>query len=1628
VEEHRTMNTENFTGLEIVVIGMSGRFPHAKNIDEFWHNLKEGSESVIFYSDEELIEAGGSPDLVKDPNYVKTSGSFLDRKEYFDAAFFGYKPVEAELMDPQTRVFLETSWHALEDAGYDPGSFDGLIGLYAGSKWNFSWEARSFLSGRTRALGEFASSLLFSRDSLCTLVSYNLGLKGPAVFIKTACSTSLVAVHLACQAILSGECDMALAGGVSISNFEKSGYLYQEGMISSPDGHCRAFDAEARGTVGGDGVGVVVLKRLEDAVAHGDHIHAVIKGTAVNNDGSRKIGYTAPSITGQVEVIREALHVAEVDPETITYIETHGTGTPVGDPIEIEALKTAFKTDKKGYCRIGSLKTNIGHLDAAAGIASVIKVILALKHRMIPPNLHFQAPNPKIDFENSPFRVNAILTEWETEGYPLRAGVSSFGIGGTNVHAILEEWPDNARGNGQRIVSRPGGLEECPQLILLSTKTETALDKMTENLATYLKENPGPILADLGYTLQVGRKAFKHRKMLVCSTVDEAIEALSSDSPDSRKVRTAVSKDEDRSVVFMFSGLGAQYVNMGHELYEKELLFREEMDRCFEILSTQGDYDLKEILYPGNAPQRTQSAQIKEFYNKTSAASAVSAVKIELPDIDQFEIAQLVVFVFEYALAKLLIKWGIQPRAMIGYSFGEYTAACIAGVLSLEDALNLVVLRGQLIREIPGGAMLSVPLAEKELLPLLKTFNAGFNGSFPLSLAIDNGPSCIVSGPVDQVEAFEQWMKEKRCVCVPLNALHAIHSSMMEPILKKFQEKVSGFTLQKPGIPYISNVTGRWITAEESTFPGYWAAHLRGTVRFADGVRELTGKIEDGKPASIFLEIGPGYDLCTLVRHHFDQPASPLILNLVPGASTQTPGKKTTSTSDTRYLLTRLGRLWLSGIEIDWSQFHDGEERHRIPLPLYPFDSQRYWFDGDFPGKSGGMAMEMNRLAKEPDIADWFYIPSWKRSVLPGRKRDKKEEKVGWLVFVDDLGLGDRLVKRLEQEGQGVIQVRSGAAFTKTNDSEYIIDPHHADDYDTLFDQLSCQNKMPDRIVHFWSVTRKEKGIDEIQDMGFYSLFYLARAVGKYSFKDSKSITIIVVSNHLHRVTSEEKLYPEKATLLGAVKVIPKEYFNITCRSIDIVFPEPGSQKPDYLIDQILTEFSIEPSAAGVDVVVAYRGDYRWVQVFEPLRMEMETENGKEEVPRLKEEGVYLITGGLGGIGLVLAQHLADTVRARLILTRRSAFPQRKEWDRWLTAHPEDDPVSRKIEKLHELESAGAEVLVCSADAADRDQMQAVVVKAEERFGRIDGVIHAAGLPDGGVIPLRTRETIEPILAPKVKGTLVLDQVLKERNITLDFFVLFSSISAVLGLFGQVAYCAANAFLDAFSYHKTYEDGVFTVSINWDFWQEVGMGVETIRQLEKTANITDGDLLLKNGILSSEGISVFSRILNGLHPQVIVSAQDLAARFAYVDYFDTSETSDSQEAVEMQPVKGKLYPRPELTTEYVAPESEFEETFADILQRSFGFEQVGIDDNLFEYGITSLDMIHINNALRKKIKKEIPIVVMFEYPTIHSLGRYLEEEEARSSGEVEGRTGQIEDLDKVEDLLYSTIDIFREQE
>jgi acyl transferase domain-containing protein len=1381
------------TNLEIAVIGMAGRFPGAKNIHRFWENLTGGVESITFYTEKELLAEDIPGVQLQDSHFVKAQGS-LEDIELFDASFFGYTPREAEIMDPQVRIFHEYAWEALEDAGYNPGTYPGQVGLYAGASANFTWELMTMAAGfGMDALSmHYAASQLNDKDYISTRLSYKLNLKGPSTVTFSACSTSLLTVHQACRGLLSGECKMALAGGVTISPLRKNGYKYEEGMILSPDGHCRAFDTRAAGTVFGNGIGIVVLKRLKIAAADGDHIYAVIKGSAANNDGNRKVSYTAPSIEGQAEVIGMAQYIARVEPESITYVETHGTGTPMGDPIEIEGLKAAFNTEQKRFCRIGSVKSNIGHLDIAAGIAGFIKTVLALFYRLIPPSLNVDNPNPKIDFDNSPFYVNTKLQEWHCENYPLRAGVSSFGIGGTNVHVILEEWPASSP-NPQNTDQNEKYREQTGQyrLILLSAQTPSALDKMTSNIARYFKqtllnrdnlENPvnlSQTLANTAYTLQVGRKAFKHRKMLCCSTVEEAISGLSPSNDGVAKTRTFVTDEDggEKKIVFIFPGQGTQYTGMAQDLYRSQPLFREEMNRCFKILNGLLDYNLEEILYPVS--------------NNFSSSN-----------IHQTEIAQPLLFAIEYALSKLLMSWGIQPYAMMGHSIGEFTAACLSGVFDLETATRLVVIRGKLMQQMPPGAMIGIPLGEAQLVPLL---------NHELALAAINSPSsCVVSGPRQAVAAFREKLQQMGHNSRLLHTSHAFHSQMMDPIMDKFREAVKTVTLNPPKIPYISNVTGTWVNKEEIVKPGYWSQHLREPVRFTHGVKELL------KQETIFLEVGPGRSLSTLIKQHLDNKMLHRVINLVRQSGEIVP--------DTRYLLEQIGQLWLYGKTMDWPALHANEPLQRLSLPTYPFESQRFWQAGDAHLQWESPQEEAYRLLKKLDITDWFYIPSWKRSVIPNRQDHGALAPTRWLLFKGDSNLGEQLVERLEKANASreVITVAMGPHFNRVNDREFTINPARDEDYNRLFAHLKAVDKLPDSILHLLNVTGSSTGSllekeETYRERGFYSLLFLIRALGQQEI--TREIRVFVLTDNMQPVTGEEELEIGKATVLGPVMVIPQEYPNIRCRSIDFVLPEPPGGDRSLLVEQLVGELTGESA----ETIVAFRSYHRLVQAFEPVKLN----SPAGVVPVLKEGGVYLVTGGLGGIGLAVAQYLAVTVRARLILTARTPFPPRDQWDTWLASHPGQNPVTRKIQHLQELEALGSRLLIYSADAADQARMEQVIADAESHFGQVNGVIHAAGAAGGGIIQLKTPEQAEKVLAPKVKGTLVLDRLLGHKNP--DFFVLFSSINAILPMPGQVDYNGANAFLDAFAWYKTAQHKTVTISIDWDTWREVGMAVEAAR-------------------------------------------------------------------------------------------------------------------------------------------------------------------------------------------------------
>jgi acyl transferase domain-containing protein/acyl carrier protein len=1515
------MNLEhNLTGLEIAVIGMAGKFPKANNIQKFWEQLKNGQEGITFFTDEELLDSGVHPKWLNHPDYVKAK-AILEDIEYFDASFFGYTPADAKIIDPQNRFFLELSWEALEDAGYDPHSYPGLIGAFAGASESVLWKAKNLYNFFTSEGGDFSGFLLNNKDYISLLGAYKLNLRGPCFTLYTACSTGLVSVHQACQAVLNGECDMALAGAVRISLPQKDGYIYEKGMIRSPDGHCRAFDANAAGFARGSGAGIVLLKRLEDAMEDGDHIYAVVKGSAVNNDGYRKVGFTAPSIEGQTEVIRLAHQMAQVEPESITYVEAHGTGTRLGDPVEVEALTTAFNTDKRQYCALGSIKTNIGHLDAASGISGFFKTVLALKNKQIPPIVNFVTPNPKIDFENSPFYINTDLIEWKRGEYPLRAGLSSLGIGGTNVHIVLEEAPE--------FRSDP---DTSPyKLVLLSARTPTALETASANMAAFFKKNPGINFADAAYTLQVGRKQFAYRRMAICPDITAAENILThTGSPD---VRTAYVGEENKSAIFMFPGLGAQYVNMGLELYQTQGVFRTEMDRCFDILINRWDIDLKERLYPSE--QKSQTGEEETAFQR-------------------MDILQTAVYVVGYALARQLTAWGIEPRAMIGYSFGEYTAATIAGVISPEDALRVLVKRGQLIDRLPPGAMLSVPAARETIEPMLDE---------NLDIAIDNGISCIVAGPKEQVERFEKKMKEHRYLCYHLSAMHGIHSSQMEDITDEFEAIMRKVPLNAPKIPYISNVTGTWATEENVTDPDYWAQHLRQTVRFAEGIEVLT---QEDNP--VFIEIGPGHDLTTMLgrylvnrenRENQEKRDNHQVFNLIKPKE----HSKDQNRSDLKLLLKRLGQLWLAGIEIDWSAYYGEEKRQRISLPTYPFERQRFWLDVN-PFKSGkGNAARASGPYRRLKSADWFYNHTWVRS-KPLNTGDTETKSRHWLVFQDQNGLGAALSERLRQQNQEVADVTIGDGFSQTGPHSYSLSPGNPDDYTALFNRLVNAGKQPQRMVLFWGFSADaeplENQMESHRSYGFDTLGHLARSIDSSLPNQTEPIHIKVITSGLHSVTGEECLFPGKALLSELMKQTAKPHVNIRLHSIDIIPPQPDTSREKVLLDQLSAECLKDSLNDSPAPEVAYRGLHRW----QPDIKQESFGTPDRQNKRLKKNGVYMIAGWQRGPGLGIAKYLGLTVAPKLVLIDDRSFPAREQWD----YYREDDNIGHIIRTFQNLELHNVQLLFLQNDLSDTQQQKEAVAAALEKFGTIDGVIHL-GTP--------CQEETGANLQRREKELLATDEAVSEQP--LDFFISLSPV--------EYGYCMAhgeptgykpwNTAADTWAYDRQSR-GTFAVSVAWGDRTAGG-----IPEAEKIVEITK--------IASQDIAASLARILANNAAAVTVSP---VAPGEIIEFMANAKKED-RTAGGTSSTSHKAIPelhqeRPLLETVYAPPTNDIEEKLLRIWQIIFGLKQVGIDDNFFELGGDSIKAVNTVNMIEKTFGTEISLNEFFKRSTIRKIAANIE--------------------------------------
>jgi amino acid adenylation domain-containing protein len=1462
----------------VAIIGIAGRFPGASSIDALWRLLEEGRESIRRFSDEELHDAGVSRSLMRDPRYVPVGGA-LEGAESFDAEFFGYAPREAELMDPQHRLFLECAWEALEAAGYDPKGITQRVGVFGGVGGNTYLLA---LHGRPE-LRDSVSMLQLGvgtgSDFLATRVSYKLNLKGPSLTVQTACSTSLVAVHLACQSLLCGECDMALAGGASVLVPQKGGYLYEEGGILSPDGRCRAYDADANGTVFGNGVALVVLKRLDDAIKDHDTVHAAIIGSAVNNDGSEKVGYTAPGVEGQAEVIAEAWDMAGVGPDDIAFIEGHGTGTTLGDAIEIKALRLLLG-ERQMPCPLGSLKTNVGHLNAAAGVAGLIKSVLALQNRRLPRTLHYNRPNPALG-EAGPLyvpRESLALTGRR----PLVAAVSSFGFGGTNAHIVLEETP------------APEPLPESRprQLLCLSARSDEALAETARILGERFDRQDAPDLEDAAFTLQIGRHGFGCRGSVVTtrSTVTEDLRRFAEGKAFIEALPVA-----EKGVAFVFPGQGVQRADMGSDLYSNESLFKEEVDVCLDALDDTVRSALRDAAF----------CRVDERDDRLDATA----------------LAQPALFIIEYALARMLIRLGLQPHAMLGHSVGEYVAACLAGVFSLEDALALVAERGRLMQACPPGAMLAVPLSPQALSNRV--------GSEPDLAAVNAPDLCVVSGTMEAIDRLAGELSSKGVASKRLRTSHAFHSVMMESCVTPFAARVSETKLSPPERPLVSNVTGAWMTSEQATSPAYWAEHLRQTVRFSDGLRTLM----ETEPGFV-LEIGPGANLSGVLRRQLPADSRTLVEATLAGSHRELP-------EQARFLQC-LGRLWAHGQTIDWHALYP-VPRRRVTLPTYPFERRCY--DASRPAQ---------RVETPRDINKWFYLPVWRRLPLPAMEIAPTSDSGSWVVFVDEHGLGSAIGQKLLAAGQDVIEVYPAVRFAQAQPSRYEIVPDCDEDYLRLFRELAREGKRASRLVHMWTLTPDadappdEAAVDAVLARGFHSLLGIARAHAE--LRPDTQVDLWVISNGVFAIGDEAPL-PSKSVLLGPSKVIPQEHAAIHVKLLDL--PRRFSSGSSRFRAEVACWMELGTSR-DVETVI-HRESGRWTIRFEqePIPYSLESSPAAGQT--------VLITGGLGGLGHTLAEHLAKQ-GCRLLLTGRSSLTD-----------ADNGRVAVRKERFERLRSLGAEVLYVPADVTDAVAMERALAEGHRTLGRLQGVIHCAGVPGGGLVQLRSRKSIEEVLTPKIRGALVLDQLIRRQE-GLRFFILFSSAVSVLGGIGQVDYVAANAFLDAFAQARSSATGPPTTAIGWGTWQSVGMSAEAAAVHGLQA---ERERQLDSGILPSEGVRIFDRLLNRGMPHVIVTPFSL-------------EPDPAAAEPHGLPNEAENVATPEATEAPANPENENQRAVRRIWEEVLGIRGVGIRDDFFELGGHSLLAAQLASRMRAALGAEVSLSSVFEHPTIEGLAALVE--------------------------------------
>ncbi|WP_299135409.1 non-ribosomal peptide synthetase/type I polyketide synthase [uncultured Tenacibaculum sp.] len=1482
------MIEQKYTGLEIAVVGMACRLPGASNPQEFWENLKLGKESISRFSEEELLKNGTSEKEFSNANFVNAKGIIKD-VEFFDNSFFGISNTEADILDPQIRLLLQCAYNGLEDANYDFNQNNNNTGVFVGGSPNVSWQTRCFQKAGNLHSEQFSSLIANDKDFLSTRLSYLLNLHGHSQTVYTACSTSLVAIDMACQSLLTGKCDVTIAGGVSLTLPNKSGYTSESGLFMSKDGHTRSFDVNATGTIWSDGVGVVVLKRLEDAIADGDNIHAVIKGSASNNDGNRKIGYTAPSIKGQTDVIGKAIKMAEIEKESVTYIEGHGSATTLGDKIEVSALSEAFgDTNKDFSCAIGSIKSNIGHLNVAAGIAGFIKVCLMLKNNTIAPSLNFETPNQQLKDSNVPFFVNSEAIEWKNSKYPLRAGINSFGIGGTNVHMILEKAPEN----------RKTKQKEKHSVICLSANSSSDLDKLSKNLVDFVKENKEINIADLAYTLQKGRQPLRYRKAIVAKNTEELIEELTKE----KLIREVKEKPE---IIFAFPGMGGFYPLMGKDLYSKEKVFRSAMDDCFSIVKNKTGKDLNKIMYDSK----------------------------DLGEAKDFQNSQLMVFIFEYAIASLLKSWGIKANANVGYSLGEYVAACASDIFNLTDALEILIERGKLMCTLDSGGMIAASLTKKEVQKYL---------SDGVSIAINNGKTVVLGGKKKSLDKVSKKLRDDDVLVFDILDRMAGHTSEMNPIRREFEKRVSKFKMNQPVLPIVSNVTGNW-ESEEFTSGSYWGKHLAEEIDFQEVIKTLVTK----KPEAIYLEVGVGNFLGALLGHQMNSKEDLKHIGLA-RSENKLQNDNEQGVSDHTHLMKSIASIWEFGGDIDWELFNE-EERQKISLPAYPFKGQE--FDLDIKKYSLAINTTTNK-ERSKDMSSWFYIPSWKKKPLSLDNDQLQKSKRNILLL--DFNNSDELSTLLKVQGHTVVQVKNAQNYKKQSSTSFLVDFSKQENILTLLKELEKEKVIIDSIIDLTSIESKYENASLQRTITFI------QNINKTSY-GSEKLEYFIISNNLFTVYGNENINPVKSGLISLSKIVTQENLNINCRLIEID-EEAYENKSSKFYKFINHELNSK------DKIVSYKGKSRWNQFFESYPIK----NSESKKSYIENNGTYIIVGGLGDVGFTIAQYILENFESNVVLVGRSEIPKEEEWKQWIKENGVDNKISKKINRLSRLKDVKGEVTVMQADSTDESQMQLLFKEVIAKNGSVDGVFYSVGDIDGesfDLVNTMTEEQMDYHLPMKIKGLNVLKRLVDQESI--DFVAVMSSFTSVLGGLGMLGYAVSNQFVDSFvNKEMTQSDSTIWKSFNFSYWNMEGDGADyqerSFLKMEKM-----GDDISNTAIKVDEGKLVFERLLsiNNIEEQIIVSP----VNFPYlVDKFESVTMQIENEEIEVKSVESR-----KTDIEYVAPVTEKEKELAKIWEELFGF-QVGVLDDFFQLGGDSLGIIKLISKIKKKFNINIDIREVFK--------------------------------------------------